>query len=295
MRSFLGRCTNPLILIDFAGQNIFESATVDTNILIFEKADNIKQTRACIATSECRNNMSEYIQQNQTVMSFDGDESWVIMSSLELSIKRKIEAVGVPLKEWDIKIYRGVLTGFNEAFIISGQKKDELIAADPKSAEIIRPILRGKDIKRYSYSFADLWLITTHNGIKEKKINRIDINDYPAVKAHLDRYYDKLRVRADKGDTPYNLRNCVYMDDFSKQKIIWGELSDKPKFAFDRKGEFIVANTIFPNDRKTPRVSFIHIKFKIIGVLFFQNSYNKWSGYNKVAKIQNRALAYSEN
>ena len=82
----------------------------------------------------------------------------------------------MPLKHWDINIYRGILTGYNEAFIIDGKKKDELIAEDPKSAEIIRPILRGRDIKRYGYDFADLWLINSHNGIKEKGVKRIELS-----------------------------------------------------------------------------------------------------------------------
>ena len=88
----------------------------------------------------------------------------------------------------------------------------------------ISPILRGRDIKRYSFEFADLWLINTHNGIKDRNIPSIDINDYPAVKAYLDQFYDKLAKRADKGNTPYNLRNCIYTDVFSKQKIVWGNL-----------------------------------------------------------------------
>ena len=197
--------------------------------------------------------MSEYIQHNQTVMAFDSSESWVILSPIELSIKQKIESIGTPLKNWDINIYRGILTGFNEAFIISGEKKDELIAADPKSAEIIRPILRGRDIKRYGYSFADLWLIASHNGIKSKNIPRIDINEYPAIKEHLDQYYEQLAKRADKGDTPYNLRNCVYMDDFSKQKIVWARLSriskndfyDFPRFSLVDSNYFVVDSLCF--------------------------------------------------
>ena len=241
LREFFAKNTNPVLLIDFAGQKIFESATVDTNILMFEKTDNLKNTRTCIAKEDCRNNMSEYIQHNQTVMAFDSSESWVILSPIELSIKQKIESIGTPLKNWDINIYRGILTGFNEAFIISGEKKDELIAADPKSAEIIRPILRGRDIKRYGYSFADLWLIASHNGIKSKNIPRIDINEYPAIKEHLDQYYEQLAKRADKGDTPYNLRNCVYMDDFSKQKIVWGNLCLSAQYALADEGYFINA------------------------------------------------------
>ena len=118
------------------------------------------------------------------------------------------------------------LLAFNDAFIISTSKKNELIAADPKSAELIRPILRGRDIKRYSYTFADIWLINAHNGIKSMGIPPIKIDDYPAIKKHLSHFYDRLASRADKGDTPYNLRNCVYLNEFNKQKIVYREISD---------------------------------------------------------------------
>ena len=183
--------------------------------------------------------------QNSSTMAFSGSDSWTILSSIEQSIKRKIETIGTPLKEWDISINYGIKTGLNEAFIISSEKKDELIASDPKSAEIIRPILRGRDIKRYGYTFANLWVINTHNGVRESGLPRIDISDYPAIKAHLDKYYPKLVKRADKGDTPYNLRNCAYMGDLTKQKIVWGEISDKPKFAIDVEGTYCPEATTF--------------------------------------------------
>ncbi len=179
--------------------------------------------------------------QNSSRMKFETSDSWTILSPIEQQIRRKIEQAGIPLKEWNVNIYRGILTGFNEAFIISSEKKNELIAADPKSAEIIRPILRGRDIKRYAFDFADLWLINTHNGIKEEKIPPISIDDYPSIKAHLDQYYDKLAVRADKGITPYNLRNCAYMNDFSKPKIIWGNLCLASQFAYTEEEYFINA------------------------------------------------------
>ncbi len=102
--------------------------------------------------------------------------------------------------------------------------------------------MRGRDIKRYGYNWANLWIINTHNGIKGK-LARIEVNEYPAIKAHLDQYWDKISKRADKGDTPYNLRNCVYMEDFSKQQIIWIELSDEPKFALVEN--ITSLNTIF--------------------------------------------------
>ena len=100
----------------------------------------------------------------------------MILSDIEQRIKAKIEAIGTPLKDWDINIYRGILTGYNEAFIIDKAKKEEILAnckteeERQRTAEIIRPILRGRDIKRYGYEFADLYLINTHNGIKEKGI-----------------------------------------------------------------------------------------------------------------------------
>ena len=178
---------------------------------------------------------------------FKAADSWTILSPIEQSIKSKIEAVGIPLKDWNIRINYGIKTGCNEAFIIDGIKRAELIRNDPKSAEIIRPILRGKDIKRYGYSFGNQYLIATHNGYCDSKGNEIppiNINDYPAIKAHLDGCWDVISVRTDKGVTPYNLRNCAYWDDFSKQKVIWGEISDRPKFAFDN-GEYMQEATTF--------------------------------------------------
>lgn len=182
--------------------------------------------------------------QNLSICSFRNSDSWVVLTPIELSIKQKIEAIGTPLKDWDVQINYGIKTGFNDAFIIDGKKRAELIEADPKSAEIIRPILRGRDIKRYNYEFADLWLINTHNGVKDKGINRIYIDDYPSIKMYLDQYWDNISVRTDKGDTPYNLRNCAYMDDFNKQKIVWIELTDHPNFALDENSYFI-NNTVF--------------------------------------------------
>ena len=187
---------------------------------------------------------SLYVRQHAKPTRFDNAESWVILSNIEQRIKAKIEAIGTPLKDWNIQINYGIKTGFNDAFIINGEKRAELIAKDPKSAEIIRPILRGKDIKRYGYDFADLYLINTHNGVKEKGVKRINIEDYPAIKAHLDSYYSQLEARADQGDTPYNLRNCAYIEDFSKQKIIYPDISEKLNFQIIEE-EIYFNNTIY--------------------------------------------------
>ena len=182
---------------------------------------------------------SDYLKQNATISSFKENKSWVILTPIEKQIKEKIEQIGTPLKEWDIQINYGIKTGFNEAFIINGEKRKELIEQDPKSAEIIRPILRGRDIKRFDYDFADLWLINTHNGVKEKGVKPINIDDYPALKEHLNKYYNQLEKRQDKGDTPYNLRNCAYMEDFSKQKIAWNRIAKEKVFSLVSEGIYI--------------------------------------------------------
>ena len=251
-RDFFANKTNPLLLIDFAGVKIFESATVDTNILLFSRSNNQHKTVCAVTNKQNKDsvkNLSDFVRQQDTICDFSTSDSWVVLSPIEQSIKRKIEAVGTPLKDWDINIYRGVLTGCNEAFIISTAKRNEILAncqtedERKRTAELIRPILRGRDIKRYEYVDNGLYLINTHNGIKGK-FPRIDINDYPAVKAHLDQYWDKISARADKGDTPYNLRNCAYLEDFSKPKIIYPDICTFLSFELDTSC-FYLSNTAY--------------------------------------------------
>ena len=246
-RAFFAQKTNPMLLLDFAGLKIFESATVDTNILLFSKSENKHKTFSVVAGKQnknCLSNLSDFVSRQHSVCDFSTSESWVILSPIEQSIKRKIEAVGTPLKDWDINIYRGVLTGCNEAFIITNEKRNEILEncqteeERERTKELIRPILRGRDIKRYGYEWAGLWLINAHNGIKGK-LERIHIEDYPAIKAHLDQFKHKLEERSDKGDTPYNLRNCAYLQDFSCPKIIYPETTQGAYFAFDDKGLYI--------------------------------------------------------
>ena len=185
--------------------------------------------------------MSDFVQQQNSICDFNSSDSWVILSPIEQSIKRKIEAVGTPLKDWDIQINYGIKTGFNDAFIISTEKRNEILSncktedERKRTAEIIRPILRGRDIKRYGYVDNGLYLINTHNGVRGR-IPRIKIEDYPAVKAHLDQYWDRIATRADKGDTPYNLRNCAYLEDFFKPKIMYPNMTKYLPFYFDEKG-----------------------------------------------------------
>ena len=239
-RGFFATKTNPMLLIDFGGVKVFKSATVDTNILLFAKDTNTHATKCAVVNKQVKdsiNNLSLFVEQNRTQCDFAGADSWVILTEIEQSIKRKIEAIGTPLKDWDIQINYGIKTGFNDAFIISTEKRNEILAnckSDEerrRTEELIRPILRGRDIKRYSYDWANLWLINTHNGVKGR-IPRINIEDYPAVKAHLDQYWTKIKNRADKGDTPYNLRNCAYLEDFLKPKVLWKRIGSILRFCY---------------------------------------------------------------
>ncbi|MDR2708796.1 MAG: class I SAM-dependent DNA methyltransferase [Elusimicrobiota bacterium] len=202
--------------------------------------------------------MTEYIKRCGSFSKFKADSVWTILTPIEESIRKKIEKAGTPLKEWDISINYGIKTGCNEAFIITKEKRDELIEKDAKSAQIICPILRGKDIKRYDYKWAELYLLfipwhfplqkdTSIQGaskIAEKNFKE----NYPAVYNHLLSYKDKLKKR-NQAETGiryewYALQRwgANYLDDFSKQKIVYPcIMANEPSFAFDNKKNFIIA------------------------------------------------------
>ena len=189
---------------------------------------------------------SLYFEQQLEISSFNSSESWIVLTEIEQRIKSKIESKGTPLREWDININRGILTGYNEAFIIDENKKDELIAEDSKSAEIIRPLLRGRDIKRYSYDFADLYIITTFPSLK------IEIEQYPAIKEHLMGFgYDRLKQTGEKNSRKktnnkwFEIQDSIsYWEDFYKQKIVWKIIGDQMAFSID-SDNFIVNNACY--------------------------------------------------
>ena len=197
---------------------------------------------------------SIFVQQNSIVPHFAGKDNWAIMSSTESRIKSIIESVGTPLREWNIRINRGILTGYNEAFIVSTEIKDRLIAEDPHSAELIRPILRGRDIRRYGYNWANLWLISTFPS------RQYNIDDFPAIKKYLlsfgmerleqtGRKYTidghEIKARKKTNNKWFETQDSIgYWDDFSKPKICWIELTDESKFSYSDDGIYLL-NTVF--------------------------------------------------
>jgi hypothetical protein len=172
------------------------------------------------------------------------DEEWTIDRSEVILLKKKIEEKGIKLKNWDIRINRGILTGFNEAFIINRTVRKKIIDETPSASNIIKPITRGRDISRYYHVDSEVYLINTHNGYRlddNSKVEAVEINDYPSVKRHLNDYLKELSERQDKGDTIYNLRDCAFIEDFTREKIIWLELTNKNKFSYSAKEDYILA------------------------------------------------------
>ncbi|EMG99888.1 class I SAM-dependent DNA methyltransferase [Helicobacter pylori] len=259
LRELLLKKTTIISYMELNALKVFESATVDTSIIHFIKQPPLKESvfnyyePTQNDKDDLKNTPSLLMKQNALQT-----ESFIFANTTLLDLRDKMENIGTPLKDWGIQIYRGILTGCNEAFIIPTEKRDEILkncddlqkdergmSERERTKELIKPILRGKDIKRYSYEWADLWVINTHNGYTsafKSKIPPIDIEKYPAIKAHLDSHYDAIVTRSDQGDTPYNLRNCAYLEDFEKEKIVYPCIMAKePCFVYEEKGFYAPA------------------------------------------------------
>ncbi|MGL2878917.1 DUF7149 domain-containing protein, partial [Helicobacter pylori] len=252
LRGLLLKKTTLVSYMELNALKVFESATVDTSIMSFIKQSPPKESefKYYEPTPDDKDDLKStpFLPMRQNALS---TESFIFANATLLDLRDKMESVGTPLKDWNIQIYRGILTGANEAFIITTEKREEILNAcktqeERKRTEVlIKPILRGKDIKRYSYEWAHLWVINTHNGYTssfKSKIPPIDIAKYPATKAHLDAHWDTIATRCDQGDTPYHLRNCAYLEDFEKEKIVYPCIMAKePCFVYEEKGFYAPA------------------------------------------------------
>jgi len=245
LRKFFLNKTEIIELIDFGDSQIFSEATTYTNILIFAKSRTQNITvKAWDLSKVYRSEMSldRMLVDNKFTKAVFTPDGYIVMDERLLSIKERIEIVGLLLRDWDVSINYGIKTGFNDAFIIDGKTKDNLIALDAKNSELIKPVLRGRDIKSYSIVFSDRWLINTHNGYQD--ILTISVDEYPVIKQHLNQYWKELSNRQDKGVSLYNLRSCAYLSEFKKEKIVWLEMSPKPNFAISVE-EIYVLNTSY--------------------------------------------------
>jgi|GEM_PF-123008 len=250
--------------------------------------------RAVTLQKEDKANIAAVVKEKGVVLTKLSGDAWFIGSDAEQRLKEKIERIGKPLKEWDVKIYRGVLTGLNEAFIITTEKRNEILAncsvADAscigglnerqRTEAIIKPILRGRDIKRYYYEWAGLWVIGTFPAL------RLNIDDYPALKKYfLDNFdirqleqsgkkYPELGFDARKktGNKWFETQDQIaYYPEFEKEKVVWQELAQGAQFSYDINGEFFISNTgyILTGNRLKYVLGYLNSKFNEI-------VYDKW-------------------
>jgi type II restriction/modification system DNA methylase subunit YeeA len=250
---------NPKLLIDL-GPNVFKcnnpnGPTVDTCILILEKYDNQNDLFGADLSSEVAKNCKEtlanlknFVESKKIFINNLGEDTWTIATDSELKLKHKIEKIGKPLKDWDVKIYFGIKTGFNKAFIIDTETRNRILAncrseqERKRTEEIIKPVLRGRDIDRYRYKWAGLWVICTFPSKK------IDIEQYPALKEYLASFGERLLQDGKPGHrkkTPHKWYetqdNIAYYPEFEKEKIVWQEIVREPSFAYDNTGIYVEA------------------------------------------------------
>ena len=232
------------------GKDVFENAIVDTNILIVRHSPS-DATGKAVDMDRLSDKSFPPAEPLWGDLRPQGEKPWSALSAIEQRIMDKMEAVGTPLKEWDIAIYRGVLTGYNDAFVIDNDTKEALIAEDSRSADIIKPVLRGRDIQRYRAEWTKLWLIATFPALA------LNIDDYPAVRRHL-LSFGKTRLEQSGRILPngtksrkktvhawYELQDtCAYHEVFSEEKLIWMDLTEQGRFSYDTDGMFCL-NTAF--------------------------------------------------
>ena len=264
LRQFLVNKTNPDLLIDFSETKIFPAAVVFVNILQFTKDVFKKKLRVVKVSKDykpIKAALENYVHENQTLISDLTSGPWNVLEKEDFDIRLNIEKKGTPLKDWDVQFYAGIKTAMNPAYHIDKSTKSSLVNEDKSSEKIIKPLLRGKDIKRWNYEFSDIYLINSHNGVREKGIKRVDVeNDYPNIFRHFQKFYDKnspnavllpsgkyqtMKDRKDQGAHWTNLRNCAFIDEFENDKIVWMEISDRANFCIDNQKYYLTNSAYF--------------------------------------------------
>jgi hypothetical protein len=260
LRKFLGTNTSILQLIDFGDAPVFTSIAYPS-IIILKKLTSAfidfagrrfnpkskDETSAGIKVFNWKpgppiNEFSDhfkahYFKMPQQELTAEG---WRLEPPEVLRLLEKIRKAGKPLGEYvEGKFYRGIVTGFNDAFVIDAKVRNRLIDKDPSSSEIIKPLLRGRDVKRWHIDYGDLWLIFTRRGI--------DIKQYPAIYEYLKKYKKRLSPGIQGGRKAgsykwYEIQdNIAYWQAFEKSKIVWGNLAKRPKFSFAKAGLYLNA------------------------------------------------------
>ncbi|MEJ7676952.1 MAG: TaqI-like C-terminal specificity domain-containing protein [Segetibacter sp.] len=301
----------PLELLNIEDAQVFSEATVESNIMFLQKTNKMKPFMVCNMSKDYSigSSLTDYFQNHSFQIDIKKNKNWIIGNEVMGSLKQKIKDRSKLLKDFDVTINFGIKTGYNEAFIIDEETKNKLVNENINNAKIIKPIIRGRDIKRYSYEFPKLWLIYIPKGFTIKKnLAKDNINylaeptprygdmkfddawewfqeNYHGVAKYLLAFKEKAEARQDKGDYWWEQRACAYLEDFDKTKIIWGEISDKAKFAFDDCGYFAEA-TCFLMTGKNLKYLLSILNSKVSEWYFNQISTTTGMGTNRWKKYK---------
>ncbi len=296
MRNYFREQTLTISLLNFEDTKIFQTATVETNIILSKNNQQTTPFKAVAVKADYSlgTNIYEYFQNNAIEIKEPSDDGWIILSKDDFIIKNEIEKNGVQLKNWDVDFYRGFLTGFNDAFFIDAEKREELIREDPKSEEIIKALLRGREIRKYGFSFNDNYVIFTRRGFKTET--------YPAITNHLEKFRESLEPKPDNWDnnkdgewkgrkpgdyTWYDFQdNIAYHPIFGKEKLIWLAISDKPAFALDNTKKYVTAPAyILASNEKLNKYLLVFLNSKAMEWYLDKVSSSTGQGTNQWSKI----------
>lgn len=261
MRAGYGKNTRELLtekvslktVIDFCDLPIFDATTYPSILLVEKRPPAGKDTT--IAATFTDASQLERIEETLGTVGFPmpvsslRKEGWTLERPEVLRLMEKLRAAGKPLGEYVRgRLYYGIKTGFNEAFVIDEATRERLIAEDPKSGEIIKPWLRGRDIKKWRAEWAGLYLITIPSSANkewpwstaktEKEARAVFAETYPSIHHHLSQWEDELRKRDDQGRYWWELRSCVYYEEFNRPKVVYAEIATEGKFALDTAGHY---------------------------------------------------------
>ncbi len=259
LRNYFATKTNPVQLINFEDARIFQTATVETNIILFKNEPYNGNLKAVAVKEDYRigKPLLDYLNTKQIILNELPNEGWIILEKQDFTIKSEIENNGIKLKDWDVEFYRGFLTGFNDAFFLTREQKDDILKNEPHASAIIKPLLRGRNIRKFGYEFDELYVlfipwhfplvdddsITGASLVAEKEFKK----QFPYTFAHLSNFKEDLANR-NKSETGiryewYALQRAAatYVKEFEKEKLVWLSISDKPAFALDTDKMYVTA------------------------------------------------------
>lgn len=302
LRDYFTTKCNPEILLNFEDTQIFPSATVEVNILIAKRESWNKKLKAVAVKGDYKvgTSINDYLTKNGILLNDLSKESWVILPKFDYDIKTHIEANGIPLRDWKVEMNFALKSGFNDAFIINEDKKNELIDIDPNSADVIKPLLRGRNISKYSYKFDNIymlyipWHFPLHNDENIKGASEIAEvafkNQYPAIYSHLNSFKEQLSNR-NKAETGiryewYALQRAssTFAHNYEKDKIVWLAITDKPAFAFDSTKKYVTSPSYIMTS-ECPKYHLVLLNSKVVQWYLDKVSSSTGAGTNQWTKI----------